>query len=112
MQPLILSLLLLVSLCSIANAEKSNTLPSEESNPVELNIWGAANFDAIEPLLKAYQAQFPEITIVYVEHSSLELFNRVLSLQPTDKKPDVLMSPAMDLQFKLVNDGYAKPYQS
>ncbi|RUM55330.1 MAG: ABC transporter substrate-binding protein [Marinomonas sp.] len=112
MKALILSLLLLVSLCPVANAAQSNTLPSKESNPVELNIWGAANFDAIEPLLKAYQAQFPEITIVYVEHSSLELFNRVLSLQPTDKKPDVLMSPAMDLQFKLVNDGYAKPYQS
>ncbi|MBJ7549661.1 ABC transporter substrate-binding protein [Marinomonas ostreistagni] len=112
MKALLLSLMLLVSLCPVANAAQLNMLPSKESNQVELNIWGAANFDAIEPLLKAYQAQSPDTTIVYVEHSSLELFNRVLSIQPTDKKPDVIMSPAMDLQFKLVNDGYAMPYRS
>ena len=74
-----------------------------------LRIYGAADFHAIEPVLKYFAVAQESLSILYKEFSTRDLYRHV-----TEKGdwPDVLLSPAMDLQVKLVNDGYALPFES
>lgn len=96
-----------------AQAADQYVLPAAYDANLGISIWGVANYDAIEPVFLAFQAQFSDIAIHYTEHSSLELYHRIIQLPDNaPQKPDIVMSSAMDLQFKLVNDGYAQPYQS
>lgn len=73
-------------------------------------VYGAADPSAILPVFEDFQKNNPSITIDYTEFSTVELYNYFLN-EP-DKRPDLLLSPAMDLQIKLVNDGYALAYKS
>ena len=75
-----------------------------------LSVYGALNRQAITPLFKAYQNKYPDVSIHYTEANTRYLYEQFLS-QPTSR-PDVMLSPAMDLQFKLANDGYALAYES
>jgi ABC-type Fe3+ transport system substrate-binding protein len=75
-----------------------------------LSINGAVNRAVIDPLFKAFEAQHPDVTIHYTESNTRDLYERFLSEPET--RADIIMSPAMDLQFKLANDGFALAYQS
>lgn len=75
----------------------------------QIKIYGAADFDAIQPIFNGYLEDNPELSILYKEFSTRELDHYV---KATGDWPDVLMSPAMDLQIKLVNDGFAREYGS
>ncbi len=75
-----------------------------------LTIHGVIHHEVIEPLFKAYQEKYPNVAIYYSESNTRQLYEQFLS-EPTTR-PDVMLSPAMDLQFKLVNDGYALAYHS
>lgn len=84
----------------------------ETSNRV-INIWGVANYPAIEPVLLDFQKRSPEVAVHYTEFNTNELYQQVSNLHSGSVDvPDLVMSSAMDLQFKLVNDGYAQPYDS
>ena len=104
-------LILMVFATLVQGAEK-HVLQAKYVTDSRLNIWAVANYDAIYPILSAMQDLQPNLTIEYQEFSSRELYEAVLSLDGTQEKPDLVMSSAMDLQFKLVNDGYASPYES
>lgn len=75
-----------------------------------ITVYGAADPSAILPVFEDFHKNYPSITIDYTEFSTVELYNYFLN-EP-DKRPDLLLSPAMDLQIKLVNDGYALAYKS
>lgn len=70
-----------------------------------------SNTDLIyfEPLIKAYQQQNPTVSVLYTVASSKELFT---AINDENASYDVVISSAMDLQMKLVNDGLAQPYDS
>ncbi len=79
----------------------------------ELVIYSATDLAAAAPLLKEFRQRYPRIRVDYQEMRSLEVSNRFVSeISETGRSADVLWSPAMDLQMKLVNDGYAQPYKS
>lgn len=63
--------------------------------------------------LAAFQAHYPFLHVDYRELASPDLYDRVImesrARQPTG---DLIWSSAMDLQIKLVNDGYAQAYAS
>nr|WP_067292648.1 ABC transporter substrate-binding protein [Marinobacterium profundum] len=110
---LLLSLFLSVFLAGTATALRAETLwdlPSRGAETSVLQVYGGADFVAIAPLLEAYQMQYPSVRLQYSEFGTLELYNRFL--QDLPRTPDLVMSSAMDLQFKLVNDGYAQAYSS
>ncbi|WP_084784162.1 ABC transporter substrate-binding protein [Marinobacterium aestuarii] len=110
---LLLNLFLSVFLVGTATALRAETLwdlPSRGAETSVLQVYGGADFVAIAPLLEAYQAQYPSVRLQYSEFGTRELYNRFLADLP--KTPDLVMSSAMDLQFKLVNDGYAQAYSS
>lgn len=75
-----------------------------------LIVHGAINHQAISPLFRAYQERYPNVAIHYTESNTRHLYEQFIS-QP-NTRPDVMLSPAMDLQFKLANDGYALAYDS
>ena len=79
----------------------------------QLLIYSATDLAAAAPLLKEFRALYPRVEVVYQEMNSIELYKRFIS-ESTEGSPsaDVLWSPAMDMQMKLVNDGHALAYKS
>lgn len=67
----------------------------------------------VAKLLDAFRRQYPFIRLDYREIQSGELHRRVVA-ESRARKPtaDIAWSSAMDLQIKLVNDGYAQAYAS
>jgi iron(III) transport system substrate-binding protein len=68
---------------------------------------------AVNPVLDAFQAAFPKIKLDYVEIKSSELYNRFVSEASAGAlQGDVIWSSSMDLQFKLLDEGFAQAYAS
>lgn len=64
-------------------------------------------------LLAAFAKRYPFVRVDYRELSTAALFRTVIA-EARSRRPgaDLLWSAAMDLQTKLVNDGYAQAYAS
>ncbi|QXT40658.1 ABC transporter substrate-binding protein [Gymnodinialimonas ceratoperidinii] len=69
-----------------------------------LRILSTADLVVFEPFLARFQADNPEVGIDYVVASSAEV-NRAIR---GGAAFDLVLSSAMDLQFALANDGYAR----
>ena len=76
-----------------------------------LRIYGATDLPAMEPVILDFQAVHPEVAVEYVELETAELYRSVIDPQVAPA-PDVVISSAVDLQVKLVNDGYTQPHRS
>lgn len=74
-------------------------------------VYGTTDIEAAAPLIEGFRARYPSIAVVYEELNSLEIYERVLAGQAADgERADLVLSSAMDLQLKLVNDGFARAY--
>lgn len=74
-----------------------------------LRIYGAAYQSEMKPMLDDFKMRHPEVKIDYRWMSSNDLDRYVRdNIQP---QPDITISSVMDLQLRLVNDGYALPHQ-
>ncbi|SNY93201.1 iron(III) transport system substrate-binding protein [Cohaesibacter sp. ES.047] len=88
-------------------------LIGQASAETKLNIWGSTDTSAFTSLILTFEAQNPDIDIIYHELSSNELYDQVKTTQKKGDEPiDLVISSAIDLQVKLVNDGLASPYVS
>jgi ABC-type Fe3+ transport system substrate-binding protein len=96
--------LVLIILFSVSNVYAES--PSWESNKLE--IYSATDLSAISSVLSAFEAIYPEIDVIYHEFNTQEL-DQAIRARPLSDQPDVVISSAMDLQVRLVNDGYAQP---
>jgi two-component system, OmpR family, sensor histidine kinase TctE len=76
-----------------------------------LAIAGTTDTELFSGFIAGFQGENPSVAIAYTEIDSLSLFRGFLdgSLSP---QPDVLISSAADLQFKLANDGHALRHPS
>lgn len=78
-----------------------------------LTIWSVTDSATVTALLSGFRRQYPGIRINYVELPAQTIFDRVISDADSGRSTaDFLWSSAMDLQIKLVNDGYSQPYVS
>ncbi|CAJ47706.1 putative bifunctional protein: two-component system sensor protein and solute-binding protein, partial [Bordetella avium 197N] len=75
-----------------------------------LTVAGPTDTPVFAPLVAGFQQQRPDVTVVYREMGSLELYEAAVAGQLKDV--DVLISSAPDLQVRLANDGYALSYAS
>lgn len=75
-------------------------------------IYAATDLQIAQPVLDDFRAQHPGIAVDYHDMDSAELYRRVVAETGSGEGPDVVWSSAMDLQVKLVNDGYALPHRS
>jgi iron(III) transport system substrate-binding protein len=88
-------------------------LQAEGARERRLVIYSAADVDEMAGVLRAFQAAYPRIHLDYVHLASAEVYDRYVA-ETAARRPsaDLLFNSAMDLQIKLVNDGYAQPYSS
>ena len=67
----------------------------------------------VADLLADFRAAHPGIDIFYSKINSNDIYNQIIDPSTSSTPPgDIVWSSAMDLQIKLVNDGYAQPYVS
>jgi iron(III) transport system substrate-binding protein len=77
-----------------------------------LAIDSTTDEDEAAGLLTSFRALYPGIQVTYAKRNSTELYDRFLEEAAAGATVDLLWSSAMDLQVKLVNDGYAQSYAS
>lgn len=73
----------------------------------QLDIYSATDTAAIQPVIEAFEAKYPGIDVRYHEYETNQLYQAFINQRLPEA--DVLISSAMDLQVKLVNDGYVRP---
>ncbi|MEH6633405.1 MAG: ABC transporter substrate-binding protein [Halopseudomonas aestusnigri] len=85
---------------------------NDDENQSEITIYGATDVDIFQGIIHDFQVIFPDITIVYHDLQSLELYERTQK-ESLDNgvTADIVISSAMDLQMKLANDGFAQPVE-
>ena len=73
-----------------------------------------SSIDLVEmgELLEHWRARYPDIKLTYRHKNSLYVYSDVVECNDTRPCPDIAWSSAMDLQIKLVNDGYAARHES
>src|SRR5689334_21087153 len=76
-------------------------------------IYSALDTKTAQPLIKDFNALYPDIKVEYNDMNSTELYNRFIAEAASGQGgPDVMWSSAMDLQVKLVDEGQAMAYKS
>lgn len=84
-----------------------------DARTARLTIYSTTDLAEFEPIISDFQLTHPGITVNYVELDAAPLYWRFLKEQQAgERRADMLLSTAMDLQAKLVNDGYATPHYS
>jgi iron(III) transport system substrate-binding protein len=78
-----------------------------------VRVYGNADAAAMSTVIAAFRRAYPGIAVQYRDLGSTELNRRFVD-ETRARRPtaDLVWSSAMDLQAKLINDGYAQSYQS
>lgn len=88
-------------------------LIEDGTSEAQLVVWSTTDRKVMDDLLTAFEATYPGIRVEYLDLSALEIRDRFLAATKAGKaSADLLLSSSMDMQIKLVNDGYAQPYDS
>jgi len=105
-------LVLILGIGSPALAELV-TFESEKTDSQILVIYSSTDIERMLHLLEAFQRLHPKMRIDYHLLDTLDIYRRASS-EIDDGNPtgDLLLSSDMDLQIKLVNDGYAANHSS
>lgn len=76
-------------------------------------VYAATDQRVVQPLIDDFEARHPGIRVEYHDMNSADLYRRILDEAAQGRlQADIVWSSAMDLQVKLVNDGFAQPYRS
>lgn len=73
---------------------------------VTLRVVSSTDTAVFAPIIEKFLIEYPNLNIEYWVAGSTDIYDSVLS---KSHDFDVVISSAMDLQLKLVNDGYASP---
>jgi iron(III) transport system substrate-binding protein len=85
----------------------------EANQEGRLSIYSTTDAREVDELLRDFRALYPQITVDYADINSTEVYSRFIAeVAAKEGTADLLWSSAMDLQIKLVNDGYAQAYAS
>lgn len=78
-----------------------------------VHVIGNADSVAMQPLIAAFRRTYPGVAVRYEELESRDIYRRVVTDAATHRPgADLVWSSGMDLQAKLINDGYAQAYLS
>jgi iron(III) transport system substrate-binding protein len=79
----------------------------------QVRIYGNADRAELLPAVAAFRKRYPGITVLYADVGSTEMYRRFVTETRTKRmSADLVWSSAMDLQVKLINDGFAQSYAS
>src|SRR3954447_3628900 len=93
-------------------ADYANTIAAAKKEG-KVVVYSALDTKAAQPLIKDFNALYPDIKVEYNDMNSTEMYNRYIAeVAAGQGGADVMWSSAMDLQVKLVDDGQAMAYKS
>lgn len=112
--------LLLIGLSAPAVAQRPVGYPRSYDEVIatarterQVRIYGNADRAEMLPVVAAFRSRYPGITVLYADLGSTELYRRFVSeTRARRQSADLVWSSAMDLQVKLINDGFAQAYAS
>ena len=79
----------------------------------KLSIYSTTDSGEAGAMLDAFRKEYPFIQLEYADQNSTEMYNKfVAEAAANSGTADLMWSSAMDLQIKLVNDGYAQSYET
>lgn len=104
-------LLAIILICFVSPPSFAETrfFPATGKQTHVLTIYSSTDVERIYPLITGFQSRYPGVAISYHDLDTVEIFQRIR--RETDAgiaNADLLLSSAMDLQIKLVNDGYGR----
>ena len=85
---------------------------SKDEITQQLQILSSTDEGVMKSLIADFQQQYPNIEVEYLDFNSVPLNQRFLDDFAANATSDLIISSAMDLQLKLVNDGYAATHVS
>jgi iron(III) transport system substrate-binding protein len=104
---LLLALTLFVSAC------RSSDDVATLDGPSPLIIYSTTDTAVFAPVITDFRRLNPKVDLRYVELDAGALYQRYLAeTNKGETSADLLLSSAMDLQVKLVNDGHGAPHRS
>lgn len=78
-----------------------------------VTVYSTTDTAIFDPVISDFRRLYPAITLAYVELDAGPLFERFArEVDAGRPSADIVLSSAMDLQVKLVNDGYAQKHRS
>lgn len=104
----------LVTMALQAGMARATTVyPAKGPQHESLTIYSTTDTSVFQPVIGEFQRLRPDIAVRYVDIEAAPLYERFLR-ETAEGRPlaDLLLSSSMDLQAKLVNDGYAAPHTS
>lgn len=107
-------MILLLSLALLAGCSQASSRSGNSSSPSGVvTIYSTTDTAVFAPVIADFKQVQPRVRIDYVLLDAQPLNERFLAETAARKdRADILLSAAMDLQVKLVNDGYAQPHRS
>lgn len=81
--------------------------PAPATETERLQILSSTDESAMKSLLTDYQQIYPQVSVEYIDLNTVLLFDRFIADYEMGESSDLIISSAMDLQIKLVNDDYA-----
>lgn len=105
--------LLMAAFCVAACNENQPQRTYDSSTGGVVTVYSTTDTAIFDPVIADFRKLHPDITLNYVELDAQPLFDRFLR-EAGARKPtaDIILSSAMDLQVKLVNDGLAQKHRS
>ncbi|MHC2333380.1 ABC transporter substrate-binding protein [Bradyrhizobium sp. USDA 4454] len=110
-------------LCALATISASSQENQVRSDPLDrdrlwvgsgskggVRIISTSDTVEVKGLLGEWHRLHPDIRVDYIHQSSLDIYEDVVKCREQGQCADIAWSSAMDLQVKLVNDGYAQPF--
>lgn len=107
-------LALLLALVCIAACNETPPQRAYEGGPAGIvTVYSTTDTAIFNPVIADFRKLHPEIELDYVELDAQPLFDRFLKETASQTpKADIVLSSAMDLQVKLINDGFAQKHRS
>ena len=100
-------------LCAVALMALGQEVMSDHAvTEGKVVVYGTTDQRLVAALVADFESQHPGVRVEYHDMNSSEIYQRFLEESAKGTSADVLWSSAMDLQVKLVNDGYAQHHQS
>ena len=113
MKRIVLALALLAGAAEAQPAPEATARFGSEQAPGVLTVLGTTDVALFAPLLEAFAASTPRLAVNYEQWASNDLHAVAASACRGERPPaDLIVSSAVDLQVKLVNDGCAGPHRS
>ncbi len=103
-----LGLMIWAGLAAAFEIEEVTVFEGAAGGPA-LHVLSTTDTEAFAPLIAAFQAANPDVTVHYTVANSQEVYAAVYN---EGAAFDLVVSSAMDLQMKLANDGFAVPHRS